>query len=63
MKGNLWEENVNVKGKGGTHQVRDCMRIGCMNVRRWNIGKFKYVSKELNEWHFDLVRVTKTPEG
>ncbi|MPC48845.1 hypothetical protein E2C01_042630 [Portunus trituberculatus] len=36
------------------------MKIGCVNVRGWGTGKFEDVSKELEEWHFDLVGMTET---
>ena len=36
------------------------MKLGCMNVRGWGIGKFEDVCKELNEWGLDMVGITET---
>ena len=36
------------------------MKVGCVNVRGWSIGKFEDACKELNEWKLDVVGVTET---
>ena len=36
------------------------MKLGCMNVRGWGIGKLEDVCKELNEWNLDMVGITET---
>ena len=38
----------------------NCMKVGCVNVRGWGIGKFEDACKELNEWKLDVVGVTET---
>ena len=37
-----------------------CMKIGCLNVRGWGIGKLDDLSRELNEWNLDIVGLTET---
>ena len=36
------------------------MKLGCMNVRGWGIGKFEDVCQELSEWNLDMVGMTET---
>ena len=37
-----------------------CLKIGCLNVRGWGVGKFEDVCSELKEWNFDIVGMTET---
>ena len=37
-----------------------CMKLGCVNVRGWGIGKFSDLCQELNEWNIDVVGITET---
>ena len=37
-----------------------CMKIGCVSVRGWGVGKYEDVCKELSEWKFDVAAVTET---
>ncbi|MPC84238.1 hypothetical protein E2C01_078967 [Portunus trituberculatus] len=43
------ERNVPEQRKEATQQARSYMKLGCMNMRGWGIGKFEDVCKELNE--------------
>ena len=43
-----------------TNQASVCMKIGCMNVRGWGVGKCEDVCKEVNEWNFDVIGLTET---
>ena len=52
--------NEQSQGTEDTNQASDCMRIGCMNVRGWGVGKYEDVCKELQEWKFDVVGITET---
>ena len=36
------------------------MRIGCVNVRGWDVEKMEDLSREMNEWNIDVVGVTET---
>ena len=36
------------------------MKIGCLNVRGWGVGKFADACKELSQWKLDMVGMTET---
>ena len=36
------------------------LQMGCINVRGWNLGKFKGLSDECREWNIDVIGVTET---
>lgn len=38
------------------------MKVGCLNVRSWGVGKFEDLCKELDDWKQDVVDLTETPE-
>ena len=48
------------QGREDNEQARSCMKLGCLNVRGWGIGKLEDVSQELSEWNLDLVGMTET---
>ncbi|MPC72198.1 hypothetical protein E2C01_066495 [Portunus trituberculatus] len=43
-----------------TNHASEYVKFGCMNVRGWGVGKFEDVCRELEEWKFDIVRLTET---
>lgn len=51
---------MNEESRVDTNQASNCMKIGCMNVRGWGVGKYEDVCKELSEWNFDMVGLTET---
>ena len=44
----------------GRQNTLEYMKIGCINVRGWGLGKCEDVCCELNSWNMDLVGVTET---
>ncbi len=54
------DRNAPEQGRKDTRHSRSCMKLVCMNVRGWGIGKFENVCRELNEWSLDLVGITET---
>lgn len=41
-------------------QASECMKVGCLTVRGWVVGKCKNTGKELDEWKYDVVGLTET---
>ena len=57
---NARTENILPKSSNLLPNRKDHLRLACINVRGWTVGKLEDISKECSDWGIDFLGITET---